>query len=194
MNITDPILARKELPGGKPVYAVGGLHYITGNAAPHFALLYGETRRTRSGWRWDGASADHASIRTHWGDRFDELAALHLAAMDGTPMHAVANGWCWLAGALGNPDAGNGGRTYNGSGTHTPAQCFEHFRALWRLSPGEAARIRDKARGLTDEQGKALLTSEAADLAAVWKWEADEAIRTHGLVIYGDPWEAPAAA
>lgn len=47
--MTNPILARKELPEGnqyhsrgKPIafYVEGGLHMIRGNSAPYFSLTY----------------------------------------------------------------------------------------------------------------------------------------------------------
>lgn len=73
----------------------GGLHKL-GNQKPYFSL----TADIMSGGHYVGGGAMHEEILKHF-PRFKMLAELHLSDIDGAPMHAEANGWYALAGALG---------------------------------------------------------------------------------------------
>ena len=81
------------------------------------------------------------------------LIALHLSTEQGVPMHAEANGWYWLAGALGgageNYHGGNGdsqhwkddGLTFDGYRFSTPDECLAVFADHCRVDMEEARRI-----------------------------------------------------
>lgn len=194
----DPILAARTLPAGTDGYRVpltfaveGGLHYIAGNAAPYFSLTY---TQHRSGFpeQCYKNGAGHEAIARHFGARFAELAELHGSDIDGVPMHAEANGWYWLAGAL-----GGAGETYhggNGSDHHTEDECLAIFAKHCRVSLGEAAAMRDEAR---DEHAhnpdgwaaaRATMALRLDDMRPRWKAEAEAAITRHNLRVYGDTW------
>ncbi|MCP4899769.1 MAG: hypothetical protein GY906_22615 [bacterium] len=99
----DPVLAAKTI---KPAWskvsltikACGGLHYLRGNSAPYFTLTADQHRKGFP-HQCQSGGADHEAILKHW-PQFADLAALHLSDINGTPMHAEANGWYALAGAL----------------------------------------------------------------------------------------------
>ncbi len=68
------------------------------------------------------------------------LIALHLSdANTGEPMHAEANGWYWLAGALG----GLGEQYHGGSGSdaRTPEQCAAILADHLRIGPLSAHKL-----------------------------------------------------
>jgi hypothetical protein len=90
------------------------------------------------------------------------LIALHLSdALSGEPMHAEANGFYWLAGAVGGL-----GQEYhggNGSSGKSASDCLQIFADYWRISLAEAQEIADKA------------TAEGANAAAILRHEYQEA-------------------
>lgn len=198
MTYRDPILAARSLPAGTDGSRVpltfrveGGLHYIRGNAAPHFTLTYTSHRKGFPDQCYSGG-AGHEEIARWFGDRFADLAALHLADIDGVPMHAEANGWYWLAGAL-----GGAGQTYhggNGSPRRSPAECLAVLADYLRISPEEAEALRAEASaeyahnpdGWTAARATFALRLE--DMRPRWKTEADAAIARHNLRVFGDQW------
>lgn len=108
----DPILRDwKQFKGdgaSRRIRVHGGLHYIRGNRAPHFSVTADIQRAVGSGWHDDGGGAAHEEILRHHPDLAD-IISLHLGDMDGAPMYAEANGWYWMAGAL-----GGAGERYHG--------------------------------------------------------------------------------
>lgn len=206
----DPILARTEYRERVPMvaFAEGGLHYLKGNASPYFSLTMTAHRKGFPNQCWRGGAA-HGRIRELFGARFDDLARLHMSDIDGKPMHAVANGWYWLAGALGGAGeahhGGNGKRqrwkpdgSFDGYRESTPAECLQTFADLWRMSADEAAAtLRVVQAAIVDMKAlgrgsvKELLAELAANRAPVWKREADDCIKAHSLRVYGDPWPQP---
>jgi hypothetical protein len=200
----DPVLASGSYFDRVPmVYRVhGGLHYVRCNAAPYFTLT---VERHRKGFpnQCQSGGCDHEFILKHHA-RFTDLAALHLSYIDGAPLHAVANGWYWLAGALG----GLGERYHGGNskGQHggeyrepTPTECLQVFAQHCRIDITEAERIRDHAAHLaalrdTAKQHPRAYWQECCDaMRPRWKAEADACIAKHGLVVFGDPWQQVAA-
>jgi hypothetical protein len=194
----DPVLAVRSLPPGTDGYRVpltfrveGGLHYIRGNAAPHFSLTYTQHRKGHPNQCYAGG-AGHDEIRRYFGARFDDLAALHLSDMDGVPMHAEGNGWYWLAGALG----GAGERFHGGNNGQslTRERCLELFARHCRISIDEAAALRDECRSESAlnpdgwAAARATMALRMDDMRPRWRAEADAAIARHGLRVYGDPW------
>lgn len=69
------------------------------------------------------------------------LIALHLSDDDGQPSHVAANGWYWMAGALG----GMGERYHGGSGDQysakSPIDCLTIFADYVRISMADAVRL-----------------------------------------------------
>lgn len=77
------------------ITATAQLSWLRGNAKPYFSL----TAEGRDhGSEFGGCC--HDEILKHWPD-LKPLADLHLSDIDGIPMHAEANGWYNLCGALG---------------------------------------------------------------------------------------------
>lgn len=129
----------------------GGLHMIKGNSAPYFTITADVERLAANGWVEDSGGCLHDLIREHFGDRFDDLIALHLCAIDGVPMHAVANGWYWLARAVKGHyreryHGGNAkGQWEGGAGGEyrvpTREECLETLAKHLRISHEEAAQL-----------------------------------------------------
>lgn len=184
---------------------VGGLHYMRGNRAPYFSLTAIQDRKERGRWQDDMGGCCHDLILKHYPELAD-LAALHLSDMDGAPMHAVENGWYWLAGAM--PE---GVAQYHG-GNGTPAksadECLQVFADHCRIGIGEARGILAQVvaeLGLPQEsqsvrpyssgdvaRAKSRLAELMDGMRPRWKREAIECIKAHGLQIYGDHY-APTA-
>lgn len=188
-------------------YAVGGLHYIRGNARPYFSLTADYP---------DGGGCCHEEILKRFPD-LKPLAALHMADDKGRPMYAHQNGFYWLAGY-----AGGIGEQYHG-GNSTPAKTADDCLAIWarhvRLPIGlarvEVDRLislgRDVARTAEyrlagdvvhalKAEGKAIRKLHAAWVEAQairWENEARACIAALGIrFYYGDRFgeeQAPAA-
>jgi hypothetical protein len=202
---TDPTLAVRTLPAGTDGYRVpltfrveGGLHYLRGNTAPYFTLTYTQHRRGFPNQCYAGGAGHERILELY--PRFADLAALHLADIDGAPMHAEANGWYWLAGAL-----GGAGETYHGAdqslvGAVSPAESLAIFARLCRITADEADTIRAEcaAEYTHNPDGwkaaRELFALRLNDMRPRWKAEAEAAIAKHHLRVYGDPWpvEVPA--
>lgn len=193
---SQPTLGSVRLPAGSIGYNVpmvlkvfGGLHYIKANAKPYFSLTCWYHRDGHSR-QCEGGGADHDTILQHFPELYD-LAALHFADIDGVPMHVEANGWYWMAGALGG--AGERYHGGNSKGHHggeyrepTPNECLEVFRKLYRIDRFRARLLLDAARA----DGRAVLKDAIKYfLLDQWKAEAEACIKRHSLSIYGDHWE-----
>lgn len=211
----DPVLARIVLPAGNsysrtgkpiPFYVHGGLHMMAGNSEPYFSLTYD---------CGDSGGAGHDAIAEHFGDRFADLAALHLSSIDGVPMHAGANGMYWLAPAL---DDNALGEQYHGCNSKlnlpkpagaprrgdwdttdyrspTPAESLAIFARQWRMSDEETAALVDEGKALirqTHDDRRAVvrkwLADKAEQRAPIWRSQAVACIVNHSLVIYGAPY------
>lgn len=184
--MTDPVLAKFDngLKGSKRlVFKVkGGLNYIRGNSSPHFSL-------TASGY--DGESefggCCHDVILEHF-PQFADLTALHLSDIWGVPMHAEANGWYWLAGAM-----GGAGEKFHGGSDKTPAECLQIFADHCRVNLTEAANIRDEiAKRWNWPDMRTCWRQVCEDMRPRWRGEAKACITKHNLVVYGDPWNVAA--
>lgn len=192
----EPILATRSLPRGTDGYRVpltfrvkGGLHYIRGNHAPYFTLTYTQHRKGFPNQCYAGG-AGHDEIARYYDDRFADLAALHLADIDGVPMGAEGNAWYWLAGAL-----GGAGETYHGGNNGqslTPARCLELFARHCRVTLDEAEAIRAEASAEYAHNpdgwaaARETVNLRLHDMRPRWKAEADAAIARHGLRVFGD--------
>lgn len=192
----DPIIRASEYREGSTRYRItvnAGLHMIKGNSAPYFSLT-GVIDEVRAG-RWHDYSSGciHEDILKLWPDLGD-LAALHMSNIDGQPMHAEANGWYWLAGALG----GLGERYHAGNAGQpkTPEECLrvfaEHCRITLDAARALAAELLDGIEAELSfkrrDRIRARWVEACKGMAPRWKAEADACIGKHKLVVFGDAW------
>lgn len=194
----EPILAARTIKEGRltMLFQVeGGLHYIKGNTKPYFTLTYTLHRKGFPS-QIESCGAGPDEILKHY-PQFADLAALHLSDIDGVPMHAEANGWFWLAGALG----GAGERFHGGTGKGqfggeyrepTEAECLEVFAKHCRITVEEAEAIKADVSAHPD------MRARWADIMSTmyprWRTEAEACIKNHNLRIYGDQWSAQSEA
>lgn len=168
----------------------GGLHRL-GEQAPYFTLT---ADILRGGGHMVAGGCMHREILALWPELAD-LAALHLSDCNGVPMHAEANGWYQLAGALGGMGeeyhAGNakGQRwkpdgTFDGYREPTRDECMESFAEHCRIPHAEAAELA-RTIALSGEPRKAWARSCEA-MRPRWKREAEACIEKHGLYTFAD--------
>lgn len=193
----DPVLAARTLPAGVDGYKVprvfrveGGLHYLQGNQAPYFSLTYTAHRKGFPDQCYSGGAGHEEIVKRY--PQFADLAALHLSDIDGVPMHAEANGWYWLAGAI-----GGAGEQYHGGNSmprRSGAECLEIFAKHCRITIDEAQAIALRVRGEIGAHADDAAYGREAwrrimdEMRPRWKQEATAAIERHGLQVYGDPW------
>lgn len=201
----DPILRAHAVRDHMSMTVYGGLHYLRGNSAPYFSLTAsGQFDVRQPGGEYGGCCHDEI---LKWYPEMVDLAALHLSDIDGTPMHAEANGWYYLAGCY--PDAfgeryhgGNANKHFpDGYRKPTSDECLEVFADHCRVPLAEAATIRDKVQAVAmaaehsrNAIAKATLAEIMATMRPRWKAEAEAAIAKHGLVVYGNTWPTKGAA
>ncbi len=182
----DPVL-RSQRADNRLVYALGGLHYIHGNAAPYFSLTIESWRIEHGQQIEDSFGAAHEELLTIWPE-LAPLAALHLSDWHGVPMHAADNGFYHLAGYAG----GLGERCHAGNETHgrhgdeTPddvrERCLRQWAAHVRLPIDEA---RDEADNLITQ-----LPPRAAHAAWIdaqryrWAFDALRCVRALDIRFY----------
>jgi hypothetical protein len=123
----------KEYGPNARIRVTAGLHKLEGNARPYFSV----TGEIFIPGKRDAKSCGciHEEILRHWPE-LAPVVALHLSDDSGTPMHAEANGWYWLAGFYGG--AGEQYHGASGSCAKTPEQCLEVFAKHVRVSLGDA--------------------------------------------------------
>lgn len=143
----------------------------------------------------DVFGAAHAIIAKVRG--MDRFVRLHLADLDGVPMHAVENGVYWMSGAL--DDVLDGAFRFTPTDEtacprRTPVECAAVAREHFRMTEEEMASFTAGARARLSALGKlverrtllrgALVTelrmqvqALVTELAPRWKAEADEALR-----------------
>lgn len=184
-----PVLAKFK--GESLVFKVeGGLHFIKGNGKPYFSL-------TASGYDHGSAFGGccHEVILEHF-PQFADLAALHLSDIDGIPMHAEANAWYQLAGYFGGAGqeyhAGNSKRHCAGEYREPNAtECLQSWADYIRIPIDQAKAIADQfAAKWNWPDMRAAHRAWIAAQAERWKAEADACIAKHGLIVFGDDWEA----
>lgn len=220
----EPILATRGTltPGGDRIVGTGivvkgGLHFIRSNGKPYFSLTCDIYERSRD----VGGGADHKTILRKF-PHLKPLADLHLSDIDGVPMHAEANGWYWLAGAIQELSwhtehhGGNGQRQhwkpsgeFDGYRNSTPDECLATYAEHVRLSIDEVQVVRQLVldaylavnqydRTYTKAGVNAAREAHKAWIEAQkprWKREAMECINGLQLQVFGDEWAAdPLAA
>lgn len=141
-----------------------------GNQSPYFSAT-AEERNPRTG-RIEACGAMHDAILAAAPELAD-FVALHLSDVDGLPLHAKANGYYWLAGALG----GLGERYHGGNSSpeRSPEECLKVFADYMRITPEQADALIDAFRG-----GKGAVREQFEAWADAqrprWKLEADAVI------------------
>ena len=196
----EPKLAQRvitEYGQNLQLLVFGGLHNIKGNHAPYFSLT-GETWRANADGSRDAQARDcescgclHETILKAF-PKFADLAALHLSDIDGVPMHAESNGWYNLAGALSDLQ-------FFADHVRVPLDValgvLQVVTRVWHET--RATFESDDDSGLACEWSKASWQGARAWFHAWiekqkprWKMEADACIARHGLVVFGDPWQA----
>ena len=213
----DPLLAFRTFAAGHEgnkvplVFRVeGGLHMIRGNHAPYFSLVYTQHRKGFPNQCYSGG-AGHDKILRYF-PKFADLAAMHLSDIDGVPMHAAANGWYDMAGALGGAGekyhVGNSKRNFPATPPPdkpwldyehrlpTPGECLQFFADHVRVPIEEAREIRERMVRQHDNENdyndwttsRILLGQLVEEMKPRWKQEAEACIEKHKLVVYGDKW------
>jgi len=154
--VHDPVLAIKEFEECGQKYRAtvhGGVRMIKGNSAPHFGITVDVDRWSGGRWVDDSGGCQHSLVRKLFGDKYDDLIALHLSDINGLPMHAVENGWYWLAGAV----DGHHGERYHGGNSKmqhwkddgefdgyrepTPEECLKFLAKHLRITLDEARKL-----------------------------------------------------
>lgn len=178
--------------------AVGGLRRL-GEQAPYFTITLDAHRAGFPNQREQGGAA-HDTIRKLFGDRFDDLIALHLSDADGVPMHAVANGAYWLHGYFGGcgqphhggnhkmhfpkkPEDIDPAKAWDTTDYREPtrAECLDVFAKLWRITADEAREIARDCAARGAAHIKERLADHAGTMKARWKEQAQATIAKHSL-------------
>jgi hypothetical protein len=158
------------------LHKIGGQRpYFTITAELHSRSLGGSSYRSEP----EACGCLHDEILQRFPD-FGPLVDMHLADEDGVPIHAEANGWYWLAGALGGLDEQYHGSTPGRSRT----ECFDVFARLVRVTTEEARRI--AADVVLSDAPREAWRWICASMLPRWKREADDAISRFGLRVFED--------
>ncbi len=125
---------------GESLKATAALVQFEGQL-PYFSVT-GEQRNKRG--RVEACGCLHTDILKEI-PAFEPLIALHLSDVNGVPMHAEANGYYWLAGAVG----GLGEQYHGGSGSSAKnvEECLEILASHLRVNLDEARSV---AYGIKD--------------------------------------------
>jgi hypothetical protein len=147
------------------------LPWRRGNKAPYFSLTAsGKDRGSEFG------GCCHDEILKHWPD-LKPLADLHLSDIDGSPMHAVENGF------------------YHLGGTHWERPKFDVAASHFRITEADARQLVTDLFGDSYSPTGGFLSKGAAEAAKAklaawvetqrprWKREAEEAIVKFGLEV-----------
>lgn len=130
-----------------------------------------EERNPRTG-RVDACGAMHDAILSSFPE-FADFVALHLADQNGEPMYAEANGYYWLAGALGG--LGEKYHGSNGDPSKSLMECMTIFANYVRITVEQADALINTFKG-----GQAAIRGQYAAWVEQqrprWKAEADAAI------------------
>lgn len=139
--------------GAGLITIVVGLNHYGGSARPHFTVTgtihkYTDPNNDRG---FVAGGCIHDEILKVRPD-LAPLVALHLSDDDGQPMHAEANGWYWLTGALG----GMGERHHGGNSKpeRSPDECLKIFAEHCRIPIPNARLIADNVQKSTNPRNE----------------------------------------
>lgn len=169
MTVTHCFQYAKRTKDGEKLAVTACLEHIQGNARPHFSVT-AELADKRG--RCIAAGCLHDEIRRYFPS-LEPIIELHLSDDLGVPMHAEANGWYWLAGALG----GMGEKYHGGNSPHamkSKEECLEIFAKHVRIPL-------DYARGVAlavkeDTNPRQIFAEWIRAQAGRWKQEAEQGI------------------
>jgi hypothetical protein len=165
--------------GAPTIEITAELHQMAGNDRPHFSVT-----AVISVGRRDIAGGQLVGEVLRAAPELAPIVALHLADDTGQPMHAEANGWYWLAGALGGMGeryhAGNSkiqhwkdeptNRVFDGYREPTPAECLKIFAKHCRISVDEASAVADLVKSA--QSPRECWRERCASMADRWNREA----------------------
>lgn len=145
-------------PDGVPGEITFGLDYCQGNAQSHWAVTAWFCGQDRNGHQVEHGGCCHDVI-LKIRPELAPFVALHLSDADGAPMHAVANGWYAMAGAMNGAGetyhAGNGkvqhwkpDGSFDGYRESTPEECLIQCANHLRITRQQAANLRDECLAL----------------------------------------------
>lgn len=118
----------------------------------------------------------HETILEHF-PHLKPIVDLHLADLGGVPVHAVKNGFYWLAGAYG----GLGQRFHGGNSAipTPPEQCLKVFQSMMRLNDaGMKTFIFSFEDALQQNRDPEQYVAKWAEfMKTTWKTEAEQALK-----------------
>lgn len=183
---TDLPESERAYWGAKRITIKAELHHYASNPRPHFSItatIHTTHNMPTTDRGWVAGGCLHGAILKTRPD-LAPLVALHLSDDTGQPMHAEANGWYWLAGALGGMgERYHGGnakiqhwkdsptdREFDGYRESTPAECLGIFAKHCRISIEEAQGIADSVKG--SDKPRETWRAHCANMAERWAREA----------------------
>lgn len=156
--------------------------YSYGQKSDHFSVTAEERtqdRRVRDPIVACGCM--HDDVLRHF-PKLADVVALHLADTFGVPMHAEANGWYWLAGALGGL-----GERFHGSNDRTErshTECRKILAEHLRLTPVQVGDLINDTRTIAAQHGPAHAAAFFQAFVGAqrgrWAEEAREAFEKYG--------------
>ena len=133
-----------------------------GEQRPYFTITFDDSEGS--------GGAGHEQILEHFPE-FADIVAMHLSDEEGTPLHAVENGWYWLKQA-------NAGE----------AKAFEYFKSTLRQNEGVARAIVSWGNALIEKFGEPHAKQRFAGWCdiqrATWREEARVCIEKYKLEVF----------
>lgn len=165
-----------------------GLQHLQGNQQPYF----GVTVDGIENGRWSFGGCCHDLVIEHFPELAD-IVALHLSDMDGSPMHAVSNGYYWAAGVVDMGEQYHGG---SGEFGKSAKECARILAEHLRITEPEAIKLAGATYKIFKRNGKDAAKRSFEEYVNAqrprWKAEAIAVIRKYNLGIYGDIHKTPA--
>lgn len=154
---------------GIPGMVTFGLQYLDGNADSYWTVtaFYKGKGQEFGGCCHDEILANNPDLAP--------LVALHLSGSNGIPIHAEANGWYWLSGALGGLD-----EKYHGGNSEplrSSYECLKIFADHVRISISDAQALADHIKQLWKDKNNARQAFKTwiAEQLPRWQSESDKA-------------------